>query len=158
MLNKIRNYSEEPISANWDILCETDKFKEFLKKVFKYADTICFTYSKQYENFLKSEWSFLEDSIENYKSTNETFVTKGPYVTLIYLKIDKTTKEWLLGKSGIDSFLRRDYRKSVMEDLCFARNGEIVFTSCTHERFCDMNRDLAAYLEKNLSFRFVSNS
>lgn len=149
-MGRIRNYSEEPISVNWHILCETDKFRSFLKAVYKYADTICLTYNKPYESFLQSEWSFLADSIEYYKATNETLVTKGPYVTLLHFGIDKKTKEWLLNKSGIDDFLGTDYRKCCLEDLCFAKEGEVVFSSCTHERFCDMSKGLATYLENNL--------
>lgn len=147
-MKKIKNFNEKPIHAVWGALDNADDFRIFLKKVFKNADTICLTYNKDYNDFIKSEWSFLKDSIMDYEYTRETAVTIGPNVMLVYLKNNKTTREWLLGKNGISDFYPTVSASTRLDDLCFAKNGEVVFCSCTHEEFCCISEKFEALLEK----------
>lgn len=113
----------------------------FLKVAFKYSDSFVMTYNKSIERFDKSIWGFLKNSLLDTEETKETAVTIGPSVLLMYFKIDERTKEWLMGKDNIYDFPQKG--KEWLDDLCFIKNGEIVFASCTHERFNYMNQELA---------------
>lgn len=140
-MQKIKNFSRQPMDACDFHLTEAKNYKRFLNKVFHYADTICMTYSGGYDDFKKSEWSFLNTSVIGYEMTNQTAVTQSHLtVCLIYCKIDPVTTKWLKEKDHIYDFPGYE---EWFDDLCFVKNGEVVFASCTHEAFCYINQELA---------------
>ena len=123
-----------------DELVNPKDYQSFLKVVLKYSDSVIMTYNKSKEKFDKSVWSFLKDSVMATEETRETAVTLGPAVLLLQFKIDDIIKEWLREKKDIYDFSQSG--KEWLDDLCFVRNGEIVFASCTHERFHFMTQEL----------------
>ena len=138
-MKRVKGFNEEGIE--YEELVNTNDYQRFIDVAFKYADSIVLTYNKSKEKFDKSIWSFLNSSIIDMEETKETAVTIGPKVLLLYFKLDKTTKDWLRNKDNIYDFPQNG--KEWLDDLCFIKNGEIVFASCTHERFNFMNQELS---------------
>lgn len=144
-MKKIKYFQSEPINAYNLNLTDTKNYKRFINIALNYADTICMTYNGDYKEFKKSEWSFLKNSITGHEITNQTAVTKGPTVCLIYFRIDDNTIKWLKEKNHIYDFV---YCDEWFDDLCLVKNGEVVFCSCTHEEFCYINNELVKRLKK----------
>lgn len=140
-MNQIKNFRAAPMNAYSFNLTNPKNYKNFINKALEYADTVCMTYNGSYDAFKKSEYAFLKESVIGHEMTNQTPVTTGnPWVCLIYLKTDYNTTKWLKEKNSIYDFV---YYDEWFCDLCFAKNGEIVFSSCTHEEFCYINNELA---------------
>lgn len=146
-MKKIRDFKTKPVDADCLELTETKNYRRFLDKALTYADTICMTYNGDYQSFKKSEWAFLKNSITGHEITKITPVTKGPTVCLIYLRIDPTTTKWLKEKKHIYDFVTFD---EWFDDLCFVKNGELVFASCTHEEFCEISKELRKIYDNDL--------
>ena len=138
-MEKVRDIQGEYREA--DELVQPEEYQKFLSVVFQYADTICLTYNREMKDFRASQWGFLHDSVVNHEYTRQTPVTKGPSVLLLYLRIDKTTKKWLQEKHDIYDF--NSVGVEWLEDLCFCKDGRVIFKSCTHEEFCYMSKELS---------------
>lgn len=147
MYGKIRDFSRKPINAYFLNHTNTQNYKKFINAAFKYADTVCMTYNGSFREFSQSEWAFLKDSVTGHEITNHTSVPKGPTVCLIYLKTDDTVRSWLMERDNIYDFI---YYDEWFDDLCFVKNGEVVFCSCTHEKFCHINKEWSENLEQTL--------
>ncbi|MCQ2399754.1 MAG: hypothetical protein MJ072_04540 [Clostridia bacterium] len=77
------------------------------------------------------EYSVLK---KNYVGKNVTFTTHctgGPLQVEFTFKLTDETRAWLLSRASVYDF------EGELEDLALTKNGEIIFSSCTHERFCD---------------------
>ena len=135
----VRAMQEEGIE--YEALKNPHDYRRFLDLSFSYADSFVLTYNRSRGKFEKSMWGFLKDSIMETEETRETAVTFGPSVLLLYFRFDETTTAWLREKGGIYDFPQNG--TECLDDLCFIKNGEIVFASCTHERFNLMNRALS---------------
>ena len=70
-----------------------------------------------YENLIKKEIGFSNHCTET-----------GSLLLTYYFKLNNQTKAWL-------SQFKTDYDLNGLEDLAFYKNGKIMFSSCTHERF-----------------------
>ena len=127
-----------------DELTDGKEYQRFLRVALNYADRICLSFDGGWKDFMASDWAFLATSAVDHEITSHSPVTVGPTVLLLYLKIDHMTVEWLKGKRHIYDFQSTD--SDCPEDLCLLKNGMLVFCSCTHERFCYMNEELAALL------------
>ena len=122
----------------------SESYQQFLKVALKHSDSVLMTYNKSKEKFDKSHWSFLKDSVIATEETRETAVTVGPAVLLICFRIDGVVTAWLKDKDNIYDFPQDG--KEWLDDLCFARNGEVIFASCTHEKFNYMSQELLKLL------------
>ena len=138
-MEKVRDIQGEYREA--DELAQPEEYQKFLSVAFQYADTICLTYNREMKDFRASQWGFLHDSVVNHEYTRQTPVTNGPSVLLLYLRIDKTTKKWLQEKHDIYDFDAAGAER--LEDLCFCKDGSVIFNSCTHEEFCYIASDLS---------------
>lgn len=139
-MENIKDFRHPPMDAHGLHLTETNHYRRFIGLALDNADTICMTYHGSFNAFQGSEWGFLSGSVLRHEITDHTPVTKGPTVCLIYLKIDQTTRAWLKGKQHIYDFPSRG---AWFDDLCLVKNQEVVFSSCTHEAFCSVSRELS---------------
>lgn len=73
-------------------LTNPEGYQRFLKVALKYSDSVIMTYNKSKEQFDRSIWNFLKDSIIATEETRETAVTVGPTVRLLQFKIDDVVK------------------------------------------------------------------
>lgn len=146
-MRKVLDFRKRPLACTG--LRDTNEYKAFIKTALKYADYFCMSATGMfYEDFLKSKWDFLSDSIMDYEYTTETAVTKSSETfLLLYLKIDHITSKWLMSKKNIYDFMdaqisERDKNYCWLYDLCFIKDRAIVFCSCTHEEFCFVSQEL----------------
>ena len=130
-----------------DELVNPEDYQRFLKVAFKNSDSVIMTYNKSKGKFDKSIWSFLKDSVMATEETRETAVTLGPTVLLLQFKIDDIVKAWLREKNDIYDFPQNG--KEWLDDLCFVKDGEVIFASCTHERFHFMTQELYKQVADN---------
>ncbi len=122
-------------------------YQNFINFVLKYADSFCLSiYTndefKGLEDFHKTKWGYLSDSIQDCEYTCESPVTKGPEVLIIYFKIDHITTRFLKDKKTIYDFKDCIYNKqnnNWLWDLAFLKDNKIFFISCTHEQFCSID-------------------
>lgn len=126
-----------------------ESYRRFLRKAFRYADQICLSCcGLDYEEFAASRWGALADSVTGYEYTVESPVTCGPEVLLLYLNINQVTAKWLLEKDNIYDFWETGPQQGTfLWDLCFVKNRELIFCSCTHERFCSISPELLEWVE-----------
>ncbi|MFV0341336.1 MAG: hypothetical protein ACK5JH_00380 [Anaerocolumna sp.] len=97
------------------------------------------------EDFHKTKWGYLYDSILDYEYTSESPVTTGPEVIIIYFKIDYITTRFLKDKKSIYDFrdcLHNKNNYNWLWDLAFLKDNKIFFISCTHEQFCSIDGDV----------------
>ena len=120
----------------------TNEYQKFIDFAFGCCDLICLAYNKSLEDFNKSKWNFLKDSVVDTELTSSTPVTDslGMKYLLLYLSIDEVSKKWLKERNNIYDFLSDG--DEWLEDLCFIKNNTVVFASCTHEKFCHMSNAL----------------
>lgn len=138
-----KKMKEEGIECNE--LVNSEDYQKFLETAFKCSDSVLMTYNKSIEKFDQSIWNFLKDSVIAAEVTRETAVTAGPTVLLLQLRIDDAVKTWLREKNNIYDFPQNG--KECLDGLCFVKNGEIVFASCTHERFHFMTQEMYSRLK-----------
>jgi len=72
----------------------------------------------------------LRGNFLSYEYTYLTHCTGGPLQLVLMFKLNEETKEWLMQFE--DDFALEG---SKFEDLAFYQNGELKFSSCTHEGF-----------------------
>lgn len=78
-----------------------------------------------------------------YEYSFITHCTEGGLSNTIYFKLNKETKAWLMQ-------FKNDFEiKGELDDLAFYKGGEIVFSSCTHERFHLDIEKLSRYRKEN---------
>lgn len=145
-MKKVKDFTEPPIDCS-DSLKDLGAYRRFLRAVLRYADQMILTCDLDREDFADSIWGFLEDSVTDDEYTDETAVTNGPNVMMLYLKIDHVTSRWLRGKKNVYDFLEDDGNDHWLYDLCFAKRGEICFCSCTHEGFAYVSQGLFAVID-----------
>ena len=128
---------------------ETAKgYQTFLDSVLEYADGFTLCYQKlgagnakpELDEFQTSRWGYLAGSVRDYEWTNESPVTIGPQVLLLYFQLDDVTKKFLRKRKNVYDFEGYDFL--VLWDLAFIKEGKIFFISCTHERFCSIDEDV----------------
>ena len=133
-------------------------FHRFLEFAFGYADGFTLSYGKpgfkagapELDDFQSSRWGYLAESVYDYECTNESPVTTGPPVLLLYFRFDDVTKKFLRERTGIYDFggyeLKSPNTKGLncrwLWDLALLKEGKIFFISCTHERFCSIDEDV----------------
>lgn len=122
-------------------------YQNFLEFAFSYADSFCLSiYTNEklidLQDFRKTKWGYLNDSILDYEYTHKSPVTQGPEVILIYFKIDHVTTNFLKGKKTIYDFNEGIVDNKIYNwlwDLAFLKDNKFFFTSCTHEEFCSID-------------------
>lgn len=122
-------------------------YQKFIKFALKYADSFCLSIYineelNDLEDFHKTKWGYLYDSILDYEFTCESPVTIGPEVMIIYFKIDHITTKFLKDKKTIYDFidcLQNEDNYNWLWDLAFLKENKIFFISCTHEQFCSID-------------------
>ena len=68
-------------------------------------------------------------NVIDYEYSFITHCTEGSLSNTLYFALNEDTKAWLLQ-------FKNDFEiKGELEDLAFYKKGELVFSSCTHERF-----------------------
>lgn len=142
----MQDFRQPPMDAQGLRLTEPKRYKQFLDVALSYADTICMTYHGSFQDFQASPWAFLNESILGHEVTNHTPVTIGPPVCLIYFHIDRTTRAWLMGREHIYDFVCSG-DAAWFDDFCLAKDGAVVFCSCTHEAFCSIHPALSHLLQ-----------
>lgn len=71
----------------------------------------------------------LKPWVIDYEYSFITHCTEGSLSNILYFALNEDTKAWLLQ-------FKNDFEiKGELEDLAFYKKGELVFSSCTHERF-----------------------
>lgn len=142
----MERYDFEKIPEEFEELQQTKLYKQFIKTACNYSDCICLSFDGgDYEDFLNSKWGYLNECVIRHEYTTQSYVTQGPEVVMLYMKINHITYKWLMEKSGIYDFM--DYDKKVKEylyfyDLCFIKGEYLVFCSCSHEEFCYVSSEL----------------
>lgn len=122
-------------------------YQKFLDFALEYADSFCLSiYTNDelndLEDFHKTKWGYLYDSILDYEYTCKSTVTTGPEVIIIYFKIDHITTRFLKDKKSIYDFrdcLHNRQNYNWLWDLAFLKDNKIFFISCTHEQFCSID-------------------
>ena len=151
-MNKIKDFDAIPVVYNQ--LEDPGIYKEFIRFACRYADTVCLTcdgWNDEIEEFADTKWGFLKDSIIAYEYTNQTPVTKGPHVILLYFRIDHVMYRWLYEKRDVYDFMDpmengKDFQS--LWDLCFVKDRQIVMSSCSHEKFCHVDEKMLRAFEK----------
>lgn len=143
--NKKENLDERPIDGDLFCLTNTTNYYKFLKVALNYADTICLTFNGRYKEFIELDRNSLAESLKGHKITNQTAVTIGPTVCLLYFRIDSNMRKWLDRKRHIYDFYSDE---EWLEDLCLLKDEQVIFASCTHEEFCYVDKKLADMLGK----------
>ena len=141
--NKNKNLDEGPIDGDSFCLTNTTNYYKFLKVALNYADTICLTFCGGYKDFIELDRNSLAESLKGHKITNQTPVTIGPTVCLLYFRINSTMREWLNRRRQIYDFYPDE---EWLEDLCLLKDEQVIFASCTHEEFCYIDIKLAEML------------
>ncbi|MDF2590432.1 MAG: hypothetical protein K0S41_4275 [Anaerocolumna sp.] len=122
-------------------------YQKFLNFVLKYADSFCLSIYmnemfRDMDDFRKTKWGYLYNSILDYEYTCESPVTIGSEVMIIYFKIDQITTKFLTEKKMIYDFrdcvhIKESY--NWLWDLAFLKDNKVFFISCTHEQFCSID-------------------
>lgn len=127
-------------------------WQRFLDFALDYADGFCLSFYTDCgplrelspEDFHASQWGFLYDSISDWEVTAESPVTaRSPM--LLYFRLDPVTLPFLRGRHTVLDFpaARLDRGFLCFDDLAFLREGKIFFCSCTHEKFCSIDGNVA---------------
>ena len=135
-----------------------EDYQRFLEFVFGYADGFTLSYQKPgfkagapgLDDFQSSRWGYLAESVYDYECTNESPVTTGPPVLLLYFRFDDVTKKFLRERTDIYDFggyeikspNTKGWNARWLWDLALLKEGKIFCISCTHERFCEIDEDV----------------
>ena len=131
-----------------------EDYRRILDFALDYADCFSLTYYPFVKNpgltaddFRRSKWGFLADSIVDWEVTRETPTTVSEAQKLmLYFQFDPVTVDFLRQKKSIYDFGDRvtvaDSGTLFFEDLAFLKNGQVFFASCSHEGFCLVDETL----------------
>lgn len=130
-----------------------EEYRRILDFALRYADCFSLTYHPFMENpgltvddFRRTKWGFLADSIVDCEVTKETPTTVSEAEKLmLYFRFDPVTIGFLRQKTSIYDF--RDHMTAgegflYFEDLAFLKDGQVFFASCSHEEFYLVNETL----------------
>ena len=135
-------------------LATAEDYHRVLDFALDYADFFSLTYYPFVKNpgltvddFRRSKWGFLADSIADWEVTRETPTTTSEAQKLmLYFRFDSVTIDFLRQKRSIydfnDCVTVAGDGTLYFEDLAFLKNGQAFFASCSHEGFCLIDETL----------------
>ena len=136
-----------------------DGWQRFLDFILKYADGFCLTFyttcgpfrELSLEDFHTSQWGFLSGSVTDWENTTQSPVTTRSPMLLLYFRLDPVTIPFLRGRRTVLDFppARLDRGFLRFDDLAFFKDGKIFFCSCTHEKFCSIDENVARLHRNN---------
>lgn len=92
----------------------------------------------QADTIFKDKDIVLKNNFLKYEYTFSSHCTKGPLQLVLYFKLNNETKDWLLQfKNDFD------LEDSEFEDLAIYNNDKIEFSSCTHEKFNNLDDNIS---------------